>query len=327
MKVFLTGANGFVGSHILEILLEMKADLVLLLRSTSDTRFITGSLPGVNIHHGSLDDPDILETAMRGVDAVIHCAGKTKALKVAQYDAVNYHGTRNVVSAANAHRNSIKHLIHISSLAVSGPGDLQRPARETEPPRPVSAYGRSKQRGEEAVVSESRVPWTVLRPAAVYGPRDADFFNVFRLMKKRIMPVIGGGKRPLSLVYVRDVARSVRYCLGREEAIGKVYHVAADPPSSDEALSQEIAGQMGIRPLRLILPASALYPLCLVQEALSQLTGRPSILSRQKVAELRAPGWVCATDQIRRDLNFEAATSLEDGVGRTLAWYRSRGWL
>ena len=327
MKVFLTGANGFVGSHILEILLEMKAEPVLLLRSTSDTRFIAGSLSGVQIHHGSLDDPDILQTAMRGVDAVIHCAGKTKALKVVEYDTVNCHGTQNVVTAANSHRNTIKHLVHISSLAVSGPGDLKRPARESAPPRPVSAYGRSKQRGEEAVVNKSRVPWTILRPAAVYGPRDTDFFHMFRLMKKRILPLIGGGKRSLSLVYVRDVARSVQRCLGQKEAIGKIYHVAADPPTSDEVLSQEIAGQMGVRPLRLIVPAFALYPLCLIQEALSKLTGRPNILNRQKVAELLAYGWVCTTDQILHDLEFTAETSLEEGVRQTLAWYRDRGWV
>lgn len=327
MKILLTGANGFVGSHILEVLLDMKARVVLLLRPAADCGFINERLKNVEIHRGTLDDPGILETAMHDVDAVIHCAGKTKALRVAEYDAVNYIGTENIVTAANTCRYTLKHLVYISSLAVSGPGDLQRPAREIEPPRPVSAYGRSKLRGEQAVIGQSRVPWTVLRPAAVYGPRDADFFNAFRSVKQRIMPLIDRGERPLSLIYVRDVAEAVRDSLAKPEAAGKIFHVAAEPPCTDKVLLEEIAGQMGIRPLRLNLPAVALYPVCLANDLLARLTGRPQILNYQKVAELRAPGWVCTTDRIRNTLGFTAETTLPEGVRRTLAWYRRQGWL
>lgn len=327
MKVLLTGGNGFLGSHILELLLGMKTNVVLLLRPTGNIRFISRYLSKVHVHHGSLNDPATLQSAMQDVDAVIHCAGKTKALKSSEYDTVNYHGTQNIVSAVNSHRNSIKHLVHISSLAVSGPGDLHRPARETEKPRPVSTYGRSKLRGEKVVTHESRVSWTVLRPAAVYGPRDFDFFNIFRWVKKGIIPMVGGGGKPLSLVYVQDMARAVQCCLEQEAAFGKIYHVAADPPCSDEAMVHEIAGQMQIKPFCLNLPVATLYPICLIQEMISRITGQQNILNLQKIAELRASGWVCATERIRHDLGFEAAISLKQGVKQTLAWYRSQGWL
>ena len=327
MRVLLTGGNGFVGSHILDLLRASGHDVALLLRRTSDTRFIVGHLPHVHVHYGSLADSRSLEKAMRGAHAVIHCAGKTKVLRVSEYYRVNHDGTRNVVCAVNACRDSVRHLVHISSLAVSGPGVIDRPARETDPPRPVSEYGWSKLRGEGEVTRHCQVPWTVLRPAAVYGPRDGDFLSVFQAVHRHIVPLFDGGKRALNLIHVQDVAESVRRCLGRTEAMGKVYHVAAAPPCTQAELLRQIATQMGVRPLRLHIPVRTLHPLCVAQEMLSRLRGRPNALSRDKLAEIRAPGWVCTTDRIRRDLGFVATTSLGEGVARTLEWYRQERWL
>ncbi len=327
MKVFLTGASGFLGSHILDLLCAYRFDVTLLLRSSSNTRFIADRLSAVEVHYGSLDDVSLLKFAMQKSEVVIHCAGKTKALSAADYEKINHLGTRNVVAAANACRNSIQHVVHISSLSVSGPGVIDRPAEEADPPRPISAYGRSKMRGENALMQDCRVPWTILRPGAVYGPRDVDFFKIFQIIKRRFMPLFNGGKQALNLLYVQDMAKAVQRCLGRPEAWGKIYHVAAEPPCTNEDLFSEIATQMGIHPVRLSLPFVTLYPLCLIQEILSQLTRRPSILSFEKISEIHAPGWVCATERIRRDLNFVAATRIAEGVGLTLAWYQKQGWL
>jgi nucleoside-diphosphate-sugar epimerase len=327
MKVFLTGASGFVGSHILDFLRERHINVSLLLRKTSDTRFIARHLPEVDICYGSLSDPQALANAMQGSDGVIHCAGKTKALRLAEYYQVNHSGTRNVVVAVNACRKTVQHLVHISSLAVSGPGVLDKPACETDPPSPVSVYGKSKLQGEGDVMQYSRVPWTILRPAAVYGPRDVDFLSVFMTLKRGIMPLFAKGRNALSLIHVKDVAKAVLDTLGRAEAFGKIYHVAAAPPYTNAELLGIMAEQMGIRPLHVNIPRLVLYPLCWVQELISQLTGRPNILNRQKVAEILAPGWVCNVDRITHDLGFVAATSLRDGVRQTLDWYRRKEWL
>ena len=327
MKVLLTGGNGFVGSHILEILLEMQSRVALLLRPNADLRFIRNRLTDTIVHRGDLDDPQIMENAIDGADAVIHCAGKTKALHKAEYDIVNHDGTKKIITAVNTRRNYIKHFIYISSLAVSGPGDRQRPARENDPPKPVTPYGRSKLLGENAVIERARTPWTILRPAAVYGPRDSDFFNAFKSVKQRIMPLINGGERPVSLVYVRDLAAAVRCCLENPRSNGKIFHVAAEPPCTDKSLFQEIAGQMSVRPLPLNLPSATLYPICLFNDLRSRITGRPQILNFQKIPELRAPGWVCDTEYIRNELGFTAETALPEGIQHTLSWYRRQGWL
>ena len=114
-------------------------------------------------------------------------------------------------------------------------------------------------------------------------------------------------------------------CAERPEAAGKVYHVAAPQPTTSAALLEEVARQLRVRAVRLRIPFAALYPLALGQEWVSRLTNKPNVFSRDKIAELRAPGWVCATDAIRQDLGFVAPTTLADGVARALAWYRDQG--
>jgi nucleoside-diphosphate-sugar epimerase len=327
MKVFLTGASGFIGSHLLDLLCASRHEVSILLRPTSSTRFIFQHLREVTVHYGSLEDSSVLRTAMSEAEVVVHCAGKTKVLHSAEFYRVNHGGTRTVVEAANACRDSLRHLVYISSLAVSGPGVRGRPAEETDVPRPVSIYGRSKLLGETVVRQLCRVPWTVLRPAAVYGPRDSDFLPVFQQVKRRLMPLLCGAARPLNLVYGLDMASAVVCTLMKEQAVGKTYHVAAEPPCSDQELMQEIAGQLGLRPLQLRIPRSILSSACLIQETLSRVTGRPNILSRQKLPELLAPGWVCNTEEIRKDLGYIAPTPLREGVARTLEWYRREGWV
>lgn len=327
MKVFLTGASGFVGSHVLDSLRADGHEVSILLQATSSTRFICRHLAEVIVHYGSLEDVPLLTKAMGGVEAVIHCAGKTKALHSSDFYRVNQAGTRHVVTAANACRESVRHLVYISSLAVSGPGVPGCPAEETGEPHPVSVYGRSKLLGEEEIRHHCRASWTILRPAPVYGPRDTELLAVFQKVKQRLMPLVSGAKRSVHLVYGPDVAAAVLCSLLQERSVGGTYHVASDPPCTDEELMEEIAAQLGCRPLRLRIPRPGLYLAAVIQEILSLATGRPNMLSRQKLPELLAPGWVCSTENIRRELGFSAPTSLREGVSRTLEWYRREGWI
>jgi len=327
MKVFLSGASGFVGSHVLDALLAGRHEVSILLQRTSNTRFISRHLSAVRVHYGSLGDVAVLKTAMSGAEAVIHCAGRIKALHSHEFYLTNQTGTCNVVTAANACQDSVRHLIYISSLAVSGPGVPESPAEEKDEPRPVTVYGRSKMLGETEVRRHCRVPWTILRPAAVYGPRDAEFLTLFRQVKRRVMPLISGAKRHLNMIYGPDLAAAVLCCLLREESRGRTYHVASEPPCTDEEFMEEIASHLEVRPVRLRIPGWGLTFAAMIEETLSRVTGRPRMLSRQKLPELLAPGWVCSTSRIREDLGFTASTSLREGVGRTLEWYRGEGWL
>lgn len=327
MRVLLTGANGFVGSHILDRLVESGAEAGILLRKTSDTAFIERQLPRVQVHYGSLEDARSLRRAIRGMDCVIHCAGKTKVLRTEEFYRVNHEGTRNVVRAVNAHRGSLQQLIHVSSRAVFGPCTGDDAATEDCPAQPISEYGKSKLLGEMEVTEHCEVPYTVLRPSAVYGPRDDAFLFAFQTVRLRLLPVFKGGMQQINLVYVCDVADAVLACLDRSDAFGRVYNVASPQPSTTLELFREIEHQMRIRALPVSLPLAILYPVCVAREICSRITGKPNILNRQKYLELSAPGWVCSSERICRELGFVARTPLREGIARALDWYRREGWL
>ena len=260
---------------------------------------------------------------MAGITHVIHCAGATKARRISGFYQVNQVGTQNVVSAANAQK--VTRLIYISSLAAAGPATSERPAREEDPPRPVSEYGKSKLAGENEVRNHCRGEYVILRPPAVYGPRDAEFLKLFKAVQRHLAPRTG--RQDLSLVFVRDLAQAVIGCLDHPAAVAKTYFVAARETVTVSRMAHEIAANLKVWTVPLPLPALFLWPVCLAQEIRARLTGTASVLSLQKYAELRADGWVCDPNRFERETGVVCATTLQQGIAETLAWYRQNHWL
>lgn len=327
MKVLLTGASGFVGSHILDLLVERGIPAAILIRPASSRRFIEPRLSRVDVRVGSISEPVSLPAALEGITHVIHCAGCTKAIGSAEYYRINRDGTRNLVDAVNRRQNEIQRFILISSLAASHPARAAAPAREDEKPAPVTEYGRSKLAGELVVREHAGVPFAILRPAAVYGPRDGDFLLMFKAARARWVPAFGGGLQQLSLVYVEDVARAVIACLDRLPIENRVFNVAHREVFTAHELTAEIGRQLGVDTVQVPLPLPLLWPVCLTGEVIARIRGQPSIVNLQKYPELTAPGWVCDSRRLREELGIEPATGLRNGVASTLAWYRSHGWL
>lgn len=326
MKVLLTGASGFVGSHILDKLCSKGIATAVLLRPTSNRRFIESHLPQLDVRFGSISDQKSLDSALRDITHVIHCAGCTKALKIPEFYETNQIGTRNVVEAINRQPDQIQRLVHISSLAVGGPATPDRPAREDDPPNPVSEYGKSKLAGEQEVRS-CKTEYVILRPPAVYGPRDDAFLPFFKSIRAHFQVLVGSKPLALSLVFVKDLAEATVACLSHSAAAGKTFYVASPEITDAHAMAVEMASQMKTWTLKIPLPAAFLWLVCLLQEAISGLTRKPSVLSRQKYVELTASGWVCDTARLRKELGIVCPTGLQTGLAETLKWYRQNGWL
>jgi nucleoside-diphosphate-sugar epimerase len=325
MKVLLTGASGFVGSHVLDSLRARGITAAVLLRPSSSRRHLEEHLPGLDIRIGSIGEPQTLAGALAGVTHVIHCAGSTKALREADFFEVNQAGTRRVVEAINQQGGRIQRLVHLSSLAAGGPAPPGRPAREEDPPAPVSAYGRSKLAGEEEVRHACRSDYVILRPPAVYGPRDAEFLRLFKAVKWHVLP--RPSRQPLSLVFAKDLAEVAASCLTHPAAAGKTFYVASPEVTTARALAGEIASQTGTWALPVPLPLAALWLLSCLMDIAARVTRRPNVVSLQKFAELRAPGWVCDSSRLRREVGLSCETRLKGGIAGTLAWYRRHGWI
>ena len=327
MKVLLTGANGFVGSHILDLLLARNIAVVVLLRPSSDRTFIAEQLPKVEVHTGSIDQPASLDTALEGVTHVIHCAGATKALNADGFFAVNQIGTRNLVEAVNRRGAQIQRLVHISSLAAAGPAPADKPKRERDEPAPVSDYGRSKLAAEREVMERCKADWTIIRPPAVYGPRDAEFLRLFKAVKSHVLPRFGGGRQQLTLVYVEDLAAAIVAALTHPNASREIFFAGSPEVVTAAELAQCIATESGSWTIPLPLPNAVLWFACQWAELMSRLTKKANVLNVQKWAELKAPGWVCDVTRLRGEVGYECRTTLREGVVKSRDWYRAQGWL
>ncbi len=314
-----------MGSHVLDSLLARHVPVVALLRPTSDRQFLTRNLPHIELRTGSISDGASLRDAMQGVTHVVHCAGATKARRVKDFYTVNQQGTRNVATAVNE-SPSVQRLVHISSLAAAGPATITHPVRETDPPRPVSHYGRSKLAGEREVLEHCRAEHVIVRPPAVYGPRDTGFLPMFKAVSNHVLPR-PSASQALSLVFVRDLAEAIVAALLAPAAAGKTYFVAGPQVVTGRAMADEIKKQVRTWTVPLPLPVGLLWPVCLARQMITIVTGRPDVLSLQKFAELRAPGWVCDSSAIQRDLGVQCGTNLTSGIAESLEWYRRERWL
>ena len=231
-----------------------------------------------------------------------------------------------MVTAVNSHQGDVQRLVHVSSLAASGPAIAAKPARESDSPKPVSTYGTSKLAGELEVANNCRSDYAILRPPAVYGPRDYGFLSMFKAINAHVLPK-PTERQSLSLVFVKDLAEAVVRCLEHPKASAKTYFVASREIVTAEMMAREIASQMNRWTVPCPVPAALLWPVCFFEQVRSQFCGKPSLLNLQKFAELRAPGWVCDPSWLAHEVGFECKTTLKQGIAKSLKWYLQEGWL
>jgi dihydroflavonol-4-reductase len=332
--VLVTGSNGFVGSHLVEALLDAGYHVRCMVRRSSDLRFLR-PLQGepteagrVQWAYADVTDSGAVRQAVAGVDAVCHFGALTRALDGTTYQRVNVGGTENLLAACAELTPDLQRFVYCSSGAGTGPSDPQRPREETDPPLPPTDYGRSKLAGEEVVFAYAdRLPVTVVRPAAVFGPRDRDILAYFQLIKWRLSLRLGRGPRWLSLIYVRDLVRLTLLLLEDPIAVGQIYYASDGVSYTWDAVSREIERAMGHRALKVALPMAVLVPMSWAATFLAWLTGKPPLLHAQRLVEIRQPAWLFSVDKARRELGFEPAWALPEAVEETVAWYRREGWL
>jgi nucleoside-diphosphate-sugar epimerase len=326
VAVLITGATGFVGSHVAEAFAERGDRVRALVRSTSRTTHLEAL--GVEIVVAPLEDAAALAGAVADADVVVHLAALTRASGEAEFDRANRDGTANLVRALLGAEPRPRRLVYLSSLAAAGPALDGTPAGRDDAPRPLTAYGRSKLAGEaECAAAADAMEVVIVRAPAVYGPRDRDLYHFFRLAKLGVLPVPSGPTRSLQLVHVADLADGIVAAATAPNARG-VYYVA-EPRAYAWAevcgLVADAVGRPGAR--RVPLPAALVSAAAAGTEAVGRLVGRPVIFDRDKAREMLADGWLCETDSARAELGFETRIPLAEGLAETARWYRAEGLL
>jgi dihydroflavonol-4-reductase len=325
VRAFVTGGTGFVGSHLVDLLLAGGHEVACLVRSPAKAEALFERARPTLIP-GSLTDDEALRRGAEGAEVIFHVAGLTSARSRAELFAVNEEGTRRVVAAAP---RSLHRIVYVSSLAAAGPSTRGRQLQGDEPEHPVTPYGASKLAGERAVRGGG-LPWTIVRPPAVYGPRDVELLRVFRLARRGITPVFGDGSQELSLIYVEDLARALLAAARARDAVGRTYFAAH--PDVVRSRAFVLAVGRAVRPdarppIVVPLPTPVARAALWVTGLAAKLTRRATVLTPDKANELLADAWTCSPAALERDTGWTPNYSLAAGLAKTVAWYRERGWL
>ena len=326
MRILLTGGTGFVGGHVAHRLAAAGHGVRALTRGRDDAGVLAAS--GAEQVRGSLEDADSLRAAVAGVEVVVHGAGLIKARRTSEYMAVNGEGTLRLLEAAAAARPRPRRFVLVSSLAAQGPSPDGRPLDEGAPARPVSHYGASKLRGERiARAFVDRMEMVVVRPPAVYGPRDRETLEFFRLAARGIRARFLGEDLRLVLVHVEDLAEGIAAAAAVPAAAGGTFHLCHPEVATLGGVMDLMATAVGRRGVALSIPRPVLRAAAFASEHAASLLGRIPDLAVDKARELGALEWTADPTAARRVLGWEARIPLAQGIPSTARWYREKGWL
>jgi nucleoside-diphosphate-sugar epimerase len=302
--------------------------VVALVRKSSNRKFLE-TLSNVKFAYGAVEDASAVDEAVRGVDAIVHAAGLVKARGEAEFEKTNVVGTKNLLASAHKHAPGLKRFVFVSSLAAVGPSFDGSPVKPDCEPQPVTHYGRSKLRAEQAVLAaKNELPVTVIRPPLIYGPRDNETFAFFQTVSRRVLPYLGDGKNTLSIVYAADAASACVRAIFADVPSGSLYFVDDGKVYVWRDMLAELEKVLERRAfLRVPIPFFVLRGAAVASESYGRIRGKAVMLTRDKINELAAPHWVCDGQKTRADLGWMPQVEWTEGARRAADWYRQEGWL
>jgi nucleoside-diphosphate-sugar epimerase len=321
-----TGGTGFIGSYLVEALLQRGEEVRCLIRKPNNLKWLEGLR--IEVFSGDCNDQSSLKEAVKGVDQVFHLAGVTKAIEQQTYFKVNAFGTENLVYACLEHNPRLQKFIYLSSQAAAGPCKDGEKKKESDRCEPVSAYGRSKRMGEDLALAHAHeMPLLILRPSAVYGPRDRDILPFFKLLSKKIKPCFYNQEQRMSLCYVQDVVQAILLASQAREAIGETFFLSDGQDYRFEEIIDIFAEAIGVNPICIRIPEWLISGLASLSECVAKISRKPALLNKGKVEEMVQKNWVCDITKAKTVLGYEPAVSLEEGARLTFEWYRKENWL
>lgn len=328
-KILITGASGFIGSYIVEEALKRGFEVWAAVRKTTNRKYLTDSR--INFIELNLSSPEQLAEALapHQFDYVVHAAGATKCLDVQDFFRTNTEGTKNFVNAVR--KMPLKRFVFVSSLSIFGPIREERPYQEildTDTPQPNTAYGKSKLAAEEWLREQTDVPYVILRPTGVYGPRETDYFIMAKSIKQHSDFAVGFTPQDITFVYVQDVVQAVFLAMESDKCMHKAYFLSDGEVYSSVTFSDLIKKELGVKfMLRITAPVWLLRIVTAVGDRWMHLTGKLTALNNDKFNILRQRNWRCDITPARRDLGYNPQYQLERGVKEAIAWYKENGWL
>lgn len=326
MNILITGATGFVGSHVAERLVTDGHKVRALVRGTSDLKWLRGL--EIETIKGNMLDTASLKDAMEGIEAIVHIAGVTASNTKQGFIDGNINATKGLLEAAKLYAPNLQRFIHISSQTAGGPSPEGFIRTEDTPSTPFTTYGKTKLASEEAVIEYFDVfPGVILRLPVIYGPRDSAVHTFFQTVAKGIKPLIGFTDKYVNLLHVKDITESISLALTKDAAKNRLYHIGSVEHKNWRELSDIAARIMGKRGLFVKIPHSVVMVIAGLAEIASKFKKKPSVLNWEKRNDITESRWMMDTSRATNELGFIPKVSVEDGFRDTIEWYKKEGWL
>lgn len=330
MNILITGATGFIGGFIVDEALNRGMQVWVAVRPTSSRKYLTD--PRIQFLELNLGNKEQMKERMGNLkfDYVVHAAGATKCLHAEDFFRSNTDGTKNLVQALIELQMPLKRFVFVSSLSVYGPVAEEQPYREiclNDKPQPNTAYGRSKLAAEQYIESLSSLPYVILQPTGVYGPRERDYFMMAKSIKSHTDFSVGYKPQDLTFVYVLDVVQAIFLALDCQKTGGK-YMLSDGEVYSSRTFSDLIHRELG-KPwlLRIKAPIWLLRIITFCGEYIGRMTGKISALNNDKYNIMKQRNWRCDINPAINDLGYKPKYQLDEGVRLTIKWYKENGWL
>ncbi len=328
MKILVSGATGFIGSHVVDKLLAKGYDIRCMVRKTSNLRWLENK--NIELVYASLSDVDSLKNATQNVDYIYHIAGNTSAKNLDGYMYGNCTGTINLIEAALSSAPKLSRFLYVSSQTAAGPAlSKMHPSTEDMLMHPLTSYGKSKKAAEEAVNSYSgKLPFTIVRPPAVYGPRDTEILAIFKMIKAGLIAYMGFDEKYVSLIHSDDLARGMIEAAESRNTIGKTYFISSDVFYSWHQVYEIIKKELNKKyTLNLRLPHFLILAAGSISGALGKFSSKPPVFNYEKGIDFTQKYWICSTASARKDFGYTQQIPLEHGIHDTVQWYKANGWL
>ncbi|PKL83777.1 MAG: NAD(P)-dependent oxidoreductase [Ignavibacteriae bacterium HGW-Ignavibacteriae-3] len=321
-----TGASGFVGSHIVDKLLSEGHEVRCLLRSSSSTRWLDNK--DVKIFNCGLFDEAALKPILKDADFLFHIAGVVKAKYEKDYIRGNVETTRVLLDVICEVNQDIQKVVIVSSLTACGPSLDGNPVNEETPEHPITRYGRSKLAQEQlAKKYMDRLPITIIRPPAVFGERDTEIYLFFKTYKQGLMGLIGLNKKRLSLVYVKDLVNGIFLAATSSNSNGQIYFIGTEQYYDWDQIGEVTRKAIGKKAYTIKIPHSIVYTVATSAQFFAVFSSKAATFNIEKARDFVQPAWTCDVSKAAKELGYRQTVSLEDGIKRTVEWYRAMKWL
>ena len=321
-----TGANGFVGSHLVDLLLEKGIKVRSLVRKSSNLKWLKDK--DVEVFDCGLFNVGEMKKVVKGANYIFHIAGAVKSKKPEGYYKANVDTTINLLNACLDTKDSIKKIVIVSSLTACGPATEGKPVNEETEPHPITTYGRSKLAQEKAALNyKNDLPITICRAHAVYGERDTEIFIFFQTFNKGLMTTIGMKDKQVGLIHVKDLVDGLYLAAVSEISKGQIYFLSSEEIYNWKMIGDITSKVLKKKPLKVKVPHFIVYTVAAIAQIFSMFSKKAATLNIEKARDLVQPYWTCDVSKAVKQLGFRQNISLEEGIKRTCDWYKQMGWL